>query len=164
MRTILNVFGKLVAFHLGLLLLLIITLAAALVTMSAVGFTQWLFGVLDNVWGALIIYGVGVLTGAVLCGWRPPGYERWQRWQAERSSLRQERERDFKARQLIRDIHKQAEKYRKERLERGLPAKVTNAEWEEFLATRRLEYGPWGDDGQSCLLPQREEPNSTPQA
>ena len=27
-----------------------------------------------------------------------------------------------------------------------------------------LAYGPWGDDGQSCLLPRRDEPNSTPQA
>jgi hypothetical protein len=93
-----------------------------------------------NYWDAVVLCGLGVLTGAVLCGWRPPGYERWQRWQAERRALQQEREQEFKAQQLIRDIHKRAEQISRERVKRGLPAKVTYAEWEEFLATRRLEY------------------------
>ena len=68
-------------------------------------------------WGAAGLYGLGVLTGAVLCGWRPPGYERWLRWQAERRALQQEREQEFKARQLIRDIHKRAEQISRERVE-----------------------------------------------
>ena|SRR6516164_5274676 len=118
----------------------------------------------DNVdlWSVAVIYGLGVLTGAVLCGWRPPGYERWQRWLSERRALRQEREQEFKAQQIKREIYKRGEQISRERVKRGLPPEVTYAEWEEFLATKRLEYGPWGDDGQSCLLPRKDEPN--PQA
>ena len=107
--------------------------------------------------GFLVI--LPVMIWASLVGWLVDAI-----W---RKATRRGREEAHQAWRIKREIHKKAEEYRKERLERGLPAKlpakIAHAEWEE-VAAKRLVYGPWGDDGQSCFLPQRGEPNSTPQA
>jgi hypothetical protein len=89
------------------------------------------------VWSAFLLYGLGVLTGAVLCGWSPQFLARWQ-------ARRRAEERDFKDRQFKRVIQKAVEKARSERLEQGKPAEVTDAEWEDYLTTKRLADGPWG--------------------
>jgi hypothetical protein len=52
---------------------------------------------------ALLLYGLGVLTGAVLCGWSPQFLERWL-------ARRRAREEEFKARQFKRVIQKEFEK------------------------------------------------------
>ena len=54
-------------------------------------------------WGAAGLYGLGVLTGAVLCGRSPEFLERWQ-------AQRQAREAEFKARSFKRTILKEWEK------------------------------------------------------
>jgi hypothetical protein len=94
-------------------------------------------------------------------GWSPGFIEDWL---ARRRAREWARKRDLEAQSIKRLIQKQAEKARRERVAQGLPAELTYDEREEFLTTRRLEYGPWGDDGQSCFHPQRDEPKSTPQA
>jgi hypothetical protein len=108
-------------------------------------------------WGAVGLYGLGVLTGAVLCGWSPQFLERWE-------ARRRAQEERHQAWRIKREILKVAEKARSERVKQGKPAEITDAEWEDYLTTKKLKYGPWGDDGQSCLWPRRDEPNSTPQA
>jgi hypothetical protein len=104
-----------------------------------------------DVWSALLLYGLGVLTGAVLCGWSPQFLERWL-------ARRRAEEREFKDRQFKRVIQREFEKVRSERVKQGKPAEVSYAEWEEYLTTKHLADGQWGDDGQSCLWPQRDEP------
>jgi hypothetical protein len=60
---------------------------------------------------------------------------------------RRTRERELEAQRIIRNVKEEAEKIRRERIKQGLPAEITYAEWEEFLTTKRMADGPWGDDG-----------------
>src|SRR5690349_10420812 len=71
---------------------------AALIAMSLPA--DWSVGV--------IIYVMGVLTGAALTGWSPAFFERWQE---ERS----EREQQRKAAEIRNLVHREAEKYTRAR-------------------------------------------------
>jgi hypothetical protein len=58
-------------------------------------------------WGAAGLYGLGVLTGAVLCGWSPQWLERWQ---ARRQAGEGEFKDQFKRMILLKDWEKVASK------------------------------------------------------
>jgi hypothetical protein len=55
---------------------------------------------------AIVIYVMGILTGAALTGWSPAFLERWK-------EKRREREWRHQSREMIELVHREAEKYKK---------------------------------------------------
>jgi hypothetical protein len=86
-------------------------------------------------WDAAGLYGLGVVTGAILCGWFPKVLERWE---ARRRAWEEGHQ-----------AWRNAEDGRESPQRKGNPAEITDAEWEDYLTTK--QQGSSSTEGNSSL-------------